>query len=154
MKTCNVDGCNRPIFGKGVCVYHYPKTKLKVNPQVAKNFLSCLGKSEVVGPEKQKAAEEHVIKDSLKLEKRNQLFLSVWQTRKHVCEICGKHLGNESKSYMFDHLLEKSKYEFLEFEPLNIALVCLECHDKKTRGFINAIYQEKINFVITKFNVS
>jgi 5-methylcytosine-specific restriction endonuclease McrA len=55
---------------------------------------------------------------------------------------------------MFDHLIEKSKYPPLEFEPENIALVCLECHDEKSRGIINAIYQEKINFVITKFNVS
>ncbi len=131
MKTCNVDGCTRPIWSKGMCKIHIPKS-----------------------PIKSKVPKEPVVKSVLNLDKRNQLFLSVWQTRKHRCEICDKPLGKEPQSYMFDHLLEKSKYKFLEFEPDNIALVCLECHDKKTRGFVNAIYQEKINFVITKFNVS
>jgi hypothetical protein len=140
MRTCNVDGCNRPVFGKGVCGYHYPKTKLKVNPQIAKDFLSCLGKSEVVGPEKQKA--------------RNDFFMSIWNKRSHVCQHCGKFLGNEPKSYMFDHILEKQKHKSLEFEEENIWLVCLECHDCKTRGILSDKYKEKINFVTTKFNVS
>ena len=131
MKICKVDGCNNPVWSKGTCIKHVPRT-----------------------PIKNKIPKEEVRKHSLKLVRRNQLFLSVWQTRKHVCEICNAHLGNEPQSYMFDHLLEKSKYKFLEFEPLNIALVCLECHDKKTRGFVSDKYQEKINFVITKFNVS
>jgi hypothetical protein len=140
MKTCNIDGCNRPIWGKGVCAMHYPRTSLKVNPQVAKNFLSCLGKSEVVGPEKKKA--------------RNDFFMSIWTKRPHVCQHCGKKLGNEPRTYMFDHLLEKQKYKTLEFEEENIWLVCLECHDEKSRGIITEKYREKINFVSTKFNVS
>ncbi len=131
MKTCKIDGCNKPVWSKGVCKSHTPKTSLK-----------------------SRVPKETVRDYSLKLNRRNQLFLSVWQTRKHVCEICNVHLGNEPKSYMFDHLLEKSKYPFLEFEENNIALVCLACHDKKTRGFVSDKYQEKINFVITKFNVS
>lgn len=131
MKICSIDGCNNPVWGKGMCQSHIPKKPL--NKGVPKAT---------------------VRNHSLKLDKRNLLFLSVWQTRNHRCEICNKHLGNEPRSYMFDHLLEKSKYPFLEYEPENIALVCLECHDNKTRGNINAIYQEKINFVITKFNVS
>jgi 5-methylcytosine-specific restriction endonuclease McrA len=132
-----------------MCKNHIPKSPLK-------KFTVSGPKRDMVvytGADGIKMIED-VVNHSLKLEMRNQLFLSVWETRNHRCEICGKHLGNEPRSYMFDHLLEKSKYEFLEYEPDNIALVCLECHDNKTRGNINAKYQEKINFVITKFNVS
>ena len=89
-----------------------------------------------------------------KEEKRNDFFKSIWAKRPHVCQHCGKKLGNEPRTYMFDHLLEKQKYKNLEFEEENIWLVCLECHDKKTRGIISDKYREKINFVSTKFNVS
>ena len=131
MKLCKVDGCNNPIWSKGACIKHVPRT-----------------------PIKNKVPKEEVRKNLLKLNRRNQFFLSVWEARNHRCEICDKHLGSEPRSYMFDHLLEKSTHPKLEFEPSNIALVCLSCHDNKTRGNINAKYQEKINFVITKFNVS
>ncbi len=140
VKSCSIDGCERPVFGKGVCVYHYPRTNLKVNPSVAKNFLKCLKNSKVIGPEKQQT--------------RNDFFKSIWAKRAHVCQHCGAKLGNEPLTYMFDHLLEKQKYKDLEFEEENIWLVCLKCHDEKTRGKISEKYREKINFVITKFNVS
>jgi len=85
---------------------------------------------------------------------RSNFFMSIWAKRSHKCEHCGKWLGKEPRSYMFDHLLEKSKYPKLRLEEDNILLVCLECHDNKTRGIISEKYQEKINFVRTKFNVS
>ena len=74
-------------------------------------------------------------------------FLQVWKKRKHECENCGKWLGNEPLSYMFDHLLEKSKYPDLKFEEENIMMVCLECHDNKTRGFLTEKVIAKINAV-------
>jgi len=74
-------------------------------------------------------------------------FLQLWKKRKHECENCGKWLGNEPLSYMFDHLLEKSKYPELKHEEDNIMLVCLECHDNKTRGFLTETVIAKINAV-------
>lgn len=74
-------------------------------------------------------------------------FLQLWKKRKHECENCGKWLGNEPLSYMFDHLLEKSKYPDLKFEEENIMMVCLECHDNKTRGFLTETVIAKINAV-------
>jgi len=83
----------------------------------------------------------------------NEFFLQVWKNRKqHDCENCGKWLGNEPLSYMFDHLLEKSKFPELKFEEDNIMLVCLECHDNKTRGFLTDLVRGKIDDVRKKFN--
>ena len=82
----------------------------------------------------------------------NAFFLQVWKNRKqHDCENCGKWLGKEPLSYMFDHLLEKSKYPELKYEEDNIMLVCLECHDNKTRGFLTDLVRVKIEEVRKKF---
>jgi 5-methylcytosine-specific restriction endonuclease McrA len=79
-------------------------------------------------------------------------FLQVWNKKqKHECENCGKWLGSEPLSYMFDHLLEKSKYPELKYTEENIMLVCLECHDNKTRGFLTDLVKEKIKIVKEKF---
>lgn len=83
-----------------------------------------------------------------------QFFMNYWRTHKpHVCENCNKHLGKEPLSYMFDHVLEKSKYPELAFEEENIMYLCLECHDKKTRGFYSDVIQERINYLKLKFNI-
>jgi hypothetical protein len=84
--------------------------------------------------------------------KMHKFFMSIWRKRKeHKCENCKIPLGNEPLSYMFDHLLEKSKYPELKYEEDNIFLTCLMCHDKKTRGFITEIVKERINFVKEKY---
>src|SRR6478752_5008982 len=77
---------------------------------------------------------------------RNEFFLGIWKKRTpHNCENCGKWLGPEPLSYMFDHLLEKSKYPELKYEEENICYLCLECHDNKTRGLISEKIQNLIN---------
>jgi len=84
---------------------------------------------------------------------RNLFFASIWDKRKHNCENCEKWLGDEPFSYMFDHLLEKSKYPKLKYEQDNICILCLECHDNKTRGFISDILKNKIKIVREKFGI-
>lgn len=148
MKTCNVEGCNNPIWGKGMCQKHIPKVPLKNRS----NMLSVERYKPFPNPSAKSVKK--ITEEFLGTKKRDEFFMAIWVTRKHKCEVCNKPLGSSPRSYMFDHLLEKNKYPNLAFEADNIALVCLECHDNKTRGFISKEYQEKINFVITKFNVS
>lgn len=125
-KTCTVEGCNNPIWGNGLCKMHGPK------PQPLRRMK---------------------LPNAAKRNERNAFFTEIWNERPHVCQHCGTHLGYNIRSYMFDHLLEKSKYPQLEFEKENIWMVCLTCHDEKTRGFISEKYLEKINFVKTKFGL-
>jgi len=87
------------------------------------------------------------------ISKRNEFFLDIWRKNKHICENCGKWLGNEPLSYHFDHLLEKNKFPELKFEEFNIFLTCLDCHSRKTNGFISEIVQNRINQVKLKFNI-
>lgn len=133
MKTCKIENCNNTIWSNGLCKNHIPRKAL------AKTKLS----SKVV----KKLDNERNISDM------NEFFLQVWKNRKqHDCENCGKWLGNEPLSYMFDHLLEKSKFPELKYEEDNIMLVCLECHDNKTRGFLTDLVRGKIDDVRKKFN--
>lgn len=86
--------------------------------------------------------------------KMKQFFMDYWREHKpHVCENCSKYLGKEPLSYMFDHVLEKSKYQELAFEEENIMYLCLECHDLKTRGHLSPLMEERINYLKTKYNL-
>jgi len=79
-------------------------------------------------------------------------FLGIWNKRKkHECENCGEWLGKEPLSYMFDHLLEKKSHPELRLEEENIMLVCLKCHDEKTRGFASDYVKNRINIVKQKY---
>src|SRR5260221_6923202 len=61
-------------------------------------------------------------------------FSKIWGQRPHRCEACGNPLGQESRTYHFDHLVEKSKHPDRAFDTNNIFLCCLVCHGKKTAG--------------------
>jgi len=74
------------------------------------------------------------------IERINYFFFSIWRKTPHYCTICGAWLDNEPHSYMFDHILEKEKYPDLTYEEGDIALLCLSCHDCKTRGFFPESY--------------
>lgn len=115
---------------KEYCFQHKPRKPLNVSNKGLKSTKS-------------------VVNDTLEMKK---FFQSVWDERKkHECENCGKWLGKEPLSYMFDHLLEKSKHPDLKLEKENIMLVCLECHDNKTRGFLTDLVREKIQNVRNRF---
>lgn len=123
------------------CFLHKPKKQLQqhgLKPTLSHKRLS-------VGKSQQKSKEKT-------LDMQN-FFLAIWKKRKHICENCGVKLGNEPRTYMFDHLLEKSKYPKLTFQEDNIMLVCLECHDNKTRGFISELIKQKIKKVREKFGI-
>jgi len=155
MKTCKVIGCNNPVWGRGFCQAHSPRTPLKKVP--FKKVYAPRSKKEVehtiyLGLEQYKLMTS-IMQMEVYRQNKNSFFSRIWRTRPHFCEHCGCSLGYNARSYMFDHILEKNKYPMLSLEEENIWLVCLECHDNKTRGIISEKYQEKINFVRTKFDV-
>ena len=124
-KLCKEIGCKMRAWSGGVCKNHTPKKAIPSTPKPVNN-------------------NDRVLK-------MQEFFLSIWKKRPHKCENCNKYLGNEPLSYMFDHLLEKSKYPELELEEDNIMIVCLECHDNKTRGFLSNLVKERIKIVSEKF---
>lgn len=100
-----------------------------------------------------KKPPEKIAENRENLQKRNDFFNNVWRKRRHFCQSCSKYLGGEPLSYMFDHLIEKSKNKELEFVEENIYLCCLECHDNKTRGFPSENHKKSIETIKTKYNL-
>ena len=91
---------------------------------------------------------------SKNIDEMRNFFLDIWKTRQdHKCENCKKWLGNEPLTYMFDHVLEKSKYPDLKYEEENIMYLCLHCHDKKTRGHYSDVTKERIEYLKNKFKI-
>lgn len=80
-----------------------------------------------------------------------KFFINLWKMRPHVCENCNTKLGNEPLSYMFDHILEKSKHPEFKLEEENIMMLCLHCHDNKTRGFLSEKMLQRLDEVKKMF---
>jgi 5-methylcytosine-specific restriction endonuclease McrA len=95
-------------------------------------------------------------KDRLVLEEprsMREFFIHIWKFRPHTCENCNSNLGKEPLSYMFDHVLEKNKYPALKFEENNIMMLCLHCHDNKTRGFLSEKMLQRLEQVKKRFEI-
>lgn len=81
------------------------------------------------------------------------LFIEIWNERPHYSEVSGAWLGNEPKSWMFDHLLEKSRYPEIKYEKWNICLVTFDEHSMKTNGFPLPKHTELIEQTKIKYQV-
>lgn len=64
------------------------------------------------------------------LDKQKELFLDIWNKRKHVSEVSGEYLGEEPLSIFFHHILEKRNYPELILVPENIILLTFAEHQK------------------------
>lgn len=131
MNLCKV--CGKKCE-KEYCFQHKPKQALR---KVALN-------KKVPLEEAKQATQERIQKDY-------NFYLGIWNKRPHRCQVCDTPLGSELRSYMFDHLIEKSTHPELRYEEDNLIVVCLDCHSKKTNGFINEKYQEFIDKAKEKF---
>ena len=130
MKQCKIEGCSNSVWSNGVCKNHIPR-----KPLAQTRMTSTATKSKNID------------------EMRN-FFLDIWKTRQdHKCENCKKWLGNEPLTYMFDHVLEKSKYPDLKYEEENIMYLCIMCHDNKTRGFMSPMMKEREKQLLIKYNL-
>lgn len=132
-KQCSVESCERPVWGHGLCASH-----IKRKPITPKRGGLITTKRDM-------------FIQKTKIETMRNLFLEIWKERAHICENCKISLGKEVRSYMFDHLLEKSKYPEIAYEKENIMIVCLECHDNKTSGNISELIKSRIKIVRNRF---
>lgn len=73
-------------------------------------------------------------------------FKRIWQSRPHICEICGKQII-EAHSYCFAHNLAKGLFPNYRLYEKNITLVCsIRCHlavDKKYQSIESRTEFEK-----------
>ena len=98
--------------------------------------------------EKKKAMLEQSKKEQIEMW---NFFYQIWENRVHRCEICNISLGLLPQSYMFDHIIEKSKRPDLKFVSDNIVLTCLECHSCKSNGHPKEKHLQLINKLKEKY---
>lgn len=137
-KKCKYEGCeSTKIWSGSFCRFHTPQKPIKKSNKPIKKI-----------SEKGKIFKEKK-KEYTKIQ--FELFLEIWNERKHNCQSCGFWLGNEPKSIFFDHLIEKSKRKDLALIKENILVVCENCHSCKTAGFPTVKHLEYINKVKEKY---
>lgn len=103
------------------------------------------------GIAKKPPSAEKLEAQRIQSEKDREFYEKIWKSRLHTCVVCNTYLGSEMKIAYMDHLLEKSIYPELRYEPDNIAIVCLDCHGNKTNGFPKPKHQELIDIAKEKF---
>lgn len=111
MKTCSVEGCEKNIWSKGLCLSH-----IKRKPITPKRGGLI-------------AAKRDMFVQKTKIETMRNLFLEIWKERKHYSEVSGDYLGGEALSTFFHHILPKSKYPELQYDKSNIILLTLPEHE-------------------------
>ena len=107
MKQCSVEGCNYPVWSKGLCKHHIPKTRVK--PMRASTMAS-----------REKRRED--------TDEMRKFFLEVWKKRQHYSEVSGEWLGKEPLSIYFHHILPKIKYPDAKFDEDNVILLTFDEH--------------------------
>ena len=119
-KQCKDPECTLFQFGGGYCYIHQwmrtDKQKKPPKPRSPIKRMSATKRAEKIAQAKED----------------NEFYLSLWMRRKHECAYCGDPLGDEPRKYMFDHVLEKSKFPYLRHQGRNIVLTCMDCHSVKT----------------------
>lgn len=107
MKTCSVEGCNSPVWGKGVCVRHTPKIPIKVT------------RGSTI--DKQNKAKEDI-------NQMREFFMDIWRKRRHYSEVSDTYLGKEPLSIYFHHILPKEKFKQAQYNEDNIILLTFDEH--------------------------
>lgn len=107
MKTCKIEGCNYPVWSKGLCKHHIPKTRVKL-----------MRASTMASREKRREDTDEMRK----------FFLTIWSKRPHYSEVSGEWLGKEPLSIYFHHILPKNKYPEAKFDEENIILLTFDEH--------------------------
>jgi hypothetical protein len=124
VKTCSVEGCEKNVWSKGLCLSH-----IKRKPITPKRGGLI-------------AAKRDMFVQKTKIETMRNLFLEIWKERKHYSEVSGDYLGGEALSTFFHHILPKSKYPELQYDKSNIILLTLPEHESVE----NDIYRfEEVN---------
>src|SRR6478736_647849 len=123
MRTCKVEGCKNPIFGKHFCKYHYPKSIKKQSPFKPRGLLYKI----FAGTKTMKLIDD-VLEAEFYKTHRDEFFKKIWKKRDHSSEVSNEFLGHIPNTMNFHHILPKHKYPQAEYDEENIILLTPEEH--------------------------
>jgi len=115
-KTCSIEGCNYPVWSKGLCKSHAPKKPLK------KSF-------KLINKITERQKEKNVIKKELTIQ-QFEMFREIYKEHPTKrCYECNCKVDGAS-SVQFHHILFKSAYPQYRLEKWNIVLLCETHHNQ------------------------
>ena len=114
-------------------------------------FRESIAKKEIVPyrPSYAKITERQKDKQS----RDKELNSEIWASRPHVCDNCGKNLPATPIKSFFSHLLTKGAHPELRFDPENIVLSCVPCHnlwESDGRRETMATYHKHLSYMVSK----
>ena len=124
-KICNDTECEYPVWGKGYCRMHQ---YLRTDPKKPKPIQSraIIPKGKFIKPISDKRRER------LKGVSEMDIFLEIWEDRKHISELSGEPLfpkGHAKWHFQFLHILPKGTFPDLRIDKDNIILGLPDEHD-------------------------
>lgn len=109
--------------------YIQNKTKHLCSECVYKNNHNGKSRYEV---QREKQRNTPIKKNPIKYRRKKtgekELFLAIWEERKHICNTCGRYLGEEPLVHYFSHIKSKGSHPELRLDKDNIELLCFDCH--------------------------
>jgi 5-methylcytosine-specific restriction endonuclease McrA len=114
---CGYEGV---LFAKGKC-------KICYNRESTKKWKA---KAKKAKPIQRQPIKKQSAKRSSVLKKDRDFYETLWQTKPHFCEECGKYLGDNLRPHFFSHILTKGSHPVLRWNLDNINILCLEHHNQ------------------------
>lgn len=112
-----------------IVYYNVIRNKKKVCKGCNKQtYIFSQGLCKVCSQYKKYNSKKHEYKE--RRNKDHSFYMQVWDSRDHVCQLCGQSIHNP-RSYNFHHILPKSKHPQDRYNPANIAILCWTCHDQQ-----------------------
>lgn len=100
-----------------------------------------------------KSTQEERSIQQIEIEAMWAVFREIYRERGPYSEINREYLGSEPLSWMFDHLLEKSKYPDIKYEKWNILMVTFQQHSMKTNGYPVELHKQAIEESKKKYEI-
>jgi len=141
MKTCSVENCVNPVWGKGYCRNHQWK---RVDNKKARRII-------------QKSAEKKSRIPDFGFDNQTDLFAWLWDEAKDkngivICPYTDEKLNRFYNKEMwfqcFAHLLPKGRYTYFKLNPKNIRVVFPDFHKIIDQG----TYLDRINHPLWNFS--
>lgn len=130
---CGIDGCDQPLYCKGMCVMHYTRSRKRGTPGDASRERLPIGSGHV-NPDGYRVvkAPGHPLATAQDKAMEHRIVLhSVIGGGDHPCHWCSKELtwtGAAATRINVDHL----DWNRLNNQPSNLVPSCLDCNTKRS----------------------
>lgn len=121
-----------------------------------KRGCSTLKKSGTLKRKSKKMNDPKYLADrKVETQKMWELFEQHWNSKKHVCQVCGEGIFGENKNLYHHHCWPKASYPEYKYMIEGLLLVCWQCHSniencyytQETKEMLESIKQKVLELL-------